>query len=100
MIYLIYQRISRNSVWIDHRSPFSKQFKGNLRFLEEYPKKLILSSQESIFMRSGLTEYAQNKFQTKMMRHHLIGQALPCNFRAELPALTLKIRLLDPILLN
>jgi len=99
MIYLIYQCISRNRVWINHRPPFSKRFKGNLRFLEEYPKKLILSSQESIFRRYGLTEYTQNKFQRKMMRHHLIGQALPCNFRAELRALTLKIRLLDPLLL-
>ena len=75
-------------------------FKGNLRLLEEYPKKLMLSSQESTFRRYGLTEYAQNKFQRKMMRHHLIGEALPCNFVAEPPALTLKIRLLDPIVLN
>ena len=50
-IYLNYQCISRNRVWIDHGPPFSKRFQGNLRFLEEYPKKLTLSSQESIFRR-------------------------------------------------
>ena len=40
MIYLIYQCISRNSVLIDHLPPYLKRFKGDLSFLEEYPKKL------------------------------------------------------------
>lgn len=42
MIYVIYTCISQNRVWIDHRSPFSKRFKGNLRFHGRIPEEAYL----------------------------------------------------------
>jgi len=50
-----------------------KVFKCDLKFLVEFPKKIILSSQELIFRRYGSTKYAQSKFQRAVMRCHSIG---------------------------
>ena len=50
------------------RPPFLKAFKHNLKFWVDFPKKLILSSQELIFRRYGLTKYTQSKFQRIAMQ--------------------------------
>ena len=101
MIHLIYQCISRNRVWIDHRPPFSKRFKGNKIFgripEEGYLEFSRIDFREVWFNRIRSEQVSKENDATSFDRS---GTSLQLSCGHATTCLTLKIRLLDPILLN